>query len=272
MRADARRAARRAASTTAGVLYAGLMLTPDGPKMLEYNVRFGDPECAGRGAPPRHRPRPSCCRRGRGGRAACRSRFADDACVTVVLASEGYPVAPRTGDVIDGHRRRRRRRRRHRASTPAPAPTPTAASSPPAAGCSTSSVEAPMPPPPAPRLRRHRRISWPGDGAPHRHRGPLTSTTPPTTPTTLKEHDLTDLKVAILMGSPNDRPKMAPPPRPSQGFGITADVHVMSAHRTPGQGRRVRGVPERPGYATIICAPAWPRTSPAPPPRTRRCR
>jgi len=83
-----------------GVLYAGMMLTADGPKVIEYNVRFGDPECqvvlpllavdladvvhaAASGATPD-------------------VRFSADACVTVVLASEGYPASPRTGDLIEG--------------------------------------------------------------------------------------------------------------------------------------------------------------------------
>jgi phosphoribosylamine--glycine ligase len=39
------RALARAGTPFSGVLYAGLMLTPDGPKLIEYNVRFGDPEC-----------------------------------------------------------------------------------------------------------------------------------------------------------------------------------------------------------------------------------
>jgi phosphoribosylamine--glycine ligase len=84
-----------------GVLYAGIMLTPDGPKILEYNVRFGDPECqvviprlaSDLGA---HLAEAAA------GKLATPLRWRDEAAVTVVLASEGYPAAPRTGDVIAG--------------------------------------------------------------------------------------------------------------------------------------------------------------------------
>ncbi len=84
-----------------GVLYAGLMLTPDGPKVLEFNVRFGDPET--QVLLPRYEgDLAALLAEAASGALITVPRFAPDAAVCVVLASEGYPDAPRTGDVITG--------------------------------------------------------------------------------------------------------------------------------------------------------------------------
>jgi phosphoribosylamine--glycine ligase len=84
-----------------GVLYAGLMLTADGPKVLEYNVRFGDPEC--QVVVPRLTSDLADLLAGAAaGRLTSEPTWSDDHVVTVVCAAEGYPVAPRTGDPIEG--------------------------------------------------------------------------------------------------------------------------------------------------------------------------
>ena len=100
-RAGAAELERRGARFT-GCLYAGLMLTADGPRMLEFNVRFGDPEtqailpllegdlAAALHAVAIGAPDPSLV------------RVADGACVSLVLASAGYPGSPTQGDAIDG--------------------------------------------------------------------------------------------------------------------------------------------------------------------------
>ncbi|HEX2273756.1 MAG TPA: phosphoribosylamine--glycine ligase [Acidimicrobiales bacterium] len=84
-----------------GVLYAGLMLTAEGPKVLEYNVRFGDPEA--QVVLPRFTgDLATLLAEAAAGRLRSDPAFSDDAAVTVVAACEGYPSAPRTGDVIEG--------------------------------------------------------------------------------------------------------------------------------------------------------------------------
>ncbi|MEA2902591.1 MAG: phosphoribosylamine---glycine ligase [Actinomycetota bacterium] len=84
-----------------GVLYAGLMLTADGPKVLEYNVRFGDPEA--QVVLPRYAgDLAALLAEAAAGRLVSEPTFVDDAAVTVVLATEGYPTSPRTGDPIAG--------------------------------------------------------------------------------------------------------------------------------------------------------------------------
>ncbi len=86
-----------------GVLYAGLMLTRTGPKLIEYNARFGDPECQ------------VLMMRFQGdllavmlataeGRLALLGdiAFSDDTAMTVVLAAAGYPGTPKAGGAIRG--------------------------------------------------------------------------------------------------------------------------------------------------------------------------
>jgi phosphoribosylamine--glycine ligase len=84
-----------------GVLYAGVMLTSEGPKLLEYNVRFGDPEAEVLASLYGEDLYDLLVRVGTGGLRGASARTSGCA-VTVVLASHGYPENPRAGDVIRG--------------------------------------------------------------------------------------------------------------------------------------------------------------------------
>jgi phosphoribosylamine--glycine ligase len=86
-----------------GVLYAGLMLTSEGPKVLEFNVRFGDPET--QAILPRLRSDLLDLLEAAavtGGLAGVQLEWAPETAVTVVLASAGYPESSSSGDVITG--------------------------------------------------------------------------------------------------------------------------------------------------------------------------
>jgi phosphoribosylamine--glycine ligase len=86
-----------------GVLYAGLMIGAEGPKVLEFNARFGDPET--QAVLPRMRSDLVdlfLAAREPGGLAGAGAEFGEDWAVTLVLASSGYPESSSKGDVIHG--------------------------------------------------------------------------------------------------------------------------------------------------------------------------
>jgi phosphoribosylamine--glycine ligase len=86
-----------------GLLYAGLALTARGPMVIEFNARFGDPETQVV-LPLLETPLAGLLHAAATGRLADVPplQWKDASAVTVVIAAEGYPAAPRTGDIIDG--------------------------------------------------------------------------------------------------------------------------------------------------------------------------
>jgi len=85
-----------------GLLYAGLMLTADGPKVIEFNCRFGDPETEAIIAVDRTPLAPLLHAVAVGDRLPDRVSIPEPSghAVTTVVAAAGYPEQPRTGDVI----------------------------------------------------------------------------------------------------------------------------------------------------------------------------
>ncbi len=85
-----------------GILYAGLMLTGAGPKLVEFNVRFGDPECQALLVRLRSDLVPGLVAALEGELDNFDLRFRPDPAVCVVMAAPGYPEAPETGSEIRG--------------------------------------------------------------------------------------------------------------------------------------------------------------------------
>ena len=84
-----------------GVLYAGLMITAEGPKLIEYNCRFGDPECQVLMARLESDPLPALRACHGGGLDQVALTWRDDPALMVVLAADGYPGAYAKDTIID---------------------------------------------------------------------------------------------------------------------------------------------------------------------------
>jgi phosphoribosylamine--glycine ligase len=93
---------RRRGISYRGVLYAGLILTADGPRVLEFNCRFGDPET--QAVLPRLESDllELCAAAAAGQLAGLKPVWRPQDCVTVVMASAGYPASSHRGDIISG--------------------------------------------------------------------------------------------------------------------------------------------------------------------------
>jgi len=96
------RAMARAGTPFSGLLYAGLMLTAEGPKLIEYNVRFGDPECEA--IVPRLEGDlvQLLLAVAQGRMDEVRPALSGQHSMTVIVAAQGYPGTPRKGGLIDG--------------------------------------------------------------------------------------------------------------------------------------------------------------------------
>ena len=85
-----------------GVLFAGLMITKDGPKTLEFNVRFGDPECEVLMMRLKSDLLPALVASADGQLKNFDLRWKDETALVVIMAANGYPGTPHKGTVIEG--------------------------------------------------------------------------------------------------------------------------------------------------------------------------
>ena len=214
-----------------GVLYAGLMLDGDDVGVLEFNVRFGDPET--QAVLPRLRSdlldlleratRP-------GGLAGARLEWDARAAVTVVLASRGYPETASSGDVITGldrvpdgrrgHPRghaRARRRRGHRGRP----------------GAERDRARRRHAIRPRARVCCGRRDRVRGPAAAPGHRRMSEPAVAPSVEAEFEGLEVDTPLVGIVMGSKSDMPAMDAAASELTERGIRHEVRVMSAHREP---------------------------------------
>lgn len=96
------RALAKAGTPYSGVLYIGLMITKDGPKLIEYNVRFGDPECQVLMPRMKDDLLTLMLATANGELDKSSVRWRDDVAITVVFANKGYPGSYKSGAEIRG--------------------------------------------------------------------------------------------------------------------------------------------------------------------------
>ena len=95
-------AMKRRGTPFRGVLFAGLMITAEGPKLIEYNTRFGDPECEVLMPRLETDLLPLLLATIDGTLQTQDPHWSDDAALTIVMAAKGYPGTPESGTRING--------------------------------------------------------------------------------------------------------------------------------------------------------------------------